>query len=571
MKKRINLYLAVFALILGFASCQKPPENLDDVKADVNPSPLVVEKGEVKATINLSFPEKFIPKKAVIELIPVLVYGDTEKELSSAKIQGEKAIDNFKTISYELGGNISIPVSFVFEDAMRISELMVKAKVTIGKKEYLVPAVKVADGIIATETLVNDKAASPVIGKDAFQRIIPESVKGDIHYLIQRANVRRSELKADDITKLKEYILAAQADEKKEFTGVEVSSYASPDGAEDLNERIAGNREKAAQNFMKRELKRAKVTQAADADFVKTKYTAEDWEGFKELLEASNIQDKELILRVLSMYSDPETREKEIKNLSSAFVELTDDILPQLRRSKMSVNVNLIGKSDEEIADLAASNPSELNVEELLYAATLTENSDEQIEVYKKVTSVYPKCWRGYNNMGVVYFMTREFDKAENAFAKADKVKEDVSYVQNNLGIIALVNGDVAKAKEYFGKSAGIGEALNYNLGVVAIHEGNYAAAVQNFGGCKCDNAILAKILTKDLKGAKATIDAVENPTCLTDYLSALVGAKSNSKDAVIAGLKSAVAKNDKLKAVAKTDIEFAAYFEDDAFKAIVE
>lgn len=571
MKKRINLYLAAFVLILGFASCEKPPENLDDVKADVNPSPLVVERGEVKATITLSFPEKFIPKKAVVELIPVLVYGDTEKELTSAKIQGEKAIDNFKVISSETGGSISIPVSFKFEEEMRISQLMVKAIVTMKGKEHAVPAYKVADGIIATETLVNDKASAPAIGADNFQRIIAESGTGDIHYLIQQANIRGSELRAEDIVALKEYIKAAVADEKKEFTGVEVSAYASPDGAEDLNTKVAGRRESSAATYIKRELKRAKVEQAADEAFVKTKYTPEDWDGFKELMQASDIQDKELILRVLSMYSDPETREKEIKNLSAAFKELAEDILPQLRRSKLSVNLNLIGKSDEEIASLADSNPSELNVEELLYAATLTDNAEKKIDIYKKVTSVYPKCWRGYNNLGSVYFKERKFEDAEKAFVKADKIKGDVAEVQNNLGAIALVNGDVAKAKEYFGKAAGIGDELNYNLGVVAIHEGNYSAAVKNFGGCKNDNAILAKILSKDLKGAKATIDAVENPTCLTHYLSALVSAKSNDKDGVMGGLKKAVDMNAKFKAVAKTDIEFASYFEDDAFKAIVE
>ncbi len=571
MKKRINLYLAAFVLILGFASCEKPPENLEDVKADVNPSPLVVVKGEVKATINLSFPEKFIPKKSVVELIPVLVYNGTEKELTSAKIQGDKAEDNFKVISSETGGSISIPISFKFEDEMRISDLMVKAVVTMKGKEYPVPAYKIADGIIATETLVNDKASAPAIGADNFVRIIPESATGDIHYLIQQAYVRGSEMNAEDITALKAYIKAAVADSTKEFTGVDVSAYASPDGAEDLNTRVAGGRENSAAAYIKRELKRAKVEELSNDDFVSTKSTPEDWEGFKELMEASDIQDKELILRVLSMYSDPETREKEIKNLSAAFKELADEILPQLRRAKLSVNLNLIGKTDAEIAKLADSNPSELNVEELLYSATLTEDADKKIELYKKVTSVYPKCWRGFNNLGSVYFSKGEFDLAEKAFVKADKIKGDVAEVQNNLGVIALVNGDVAKAKEYFGKAAGIGDELNYNLGVVAIHEGNYSAAVKNFGGCKNDNAILAKILAKDLKGAKATIDAVKEPTCLTNYLSAIVSAKSNDKDGVMSGLKKAVDMNPKFKEVAKTDIEFAAYFEEDAFKAIVE
>lgn len=571
MKKRINLYSALLAVVLVLASCSKPPENLNDVQYDVNPSPLVVKAGKINAQINLTFPAKFIPKKATIELIPVLAYEGGDVEGKSVKVQGEKVEDNNTTISYKNGGGIAIPVSFDFKKEYRLSELKVKAKIVIGSKEYTTPAIKVADGVIAIETLVMDEQSAPAMGVDKFQRIIPEASMADIHYLIQQANIRGSELSADDIKALKAFVKEAKSAENKEFAGVDISSYASPDGAQDLNEKVAKRREGSAESFIKRELKRAKVEELSKEGFVDSKYTPEDWEGFKDELDASSIQDKELILRVLSMYNDPETREKEIKNLSAAYKELAQDILPRLRRSKLTVNVNVIGKSDEEISELAASNPSELSVEELLYAATLVEENDAKLDIYKKVTSVYPKDWRGYNDIGYVYFKTWKFEDAEKAFAKAAEVDATAAEVQNNLGVIALVNNDVAKAKEYFGKAAGAGDVLTYNFGVVNIHEGNYASAVKNLGNCACNNAALAKILTEDYKGALATLNSVKNPICMTDYLKAIVGSKTNDKQLVLSSLKAGVAKNPKLKEMAASEISFSEYFEDAAFKAIVE
>lgn len=570
MKKRINLYSALLAVIMVLASCSKPPEDLTDVQHDVNPSPLVVKAGKVNAQINLTFPAKFIPKKAVVELIPVLTYEGGEVEGKAVTVQGEKVEDNFTTISYANGGGIAIPVSFDFKEDMRISDLNVKAKITIGTKEYTTPNYKVADGVSAIETLVIDEQAAAAITEDKFQRVVPDVANADIHYIIQQAYVRGSELREDDIKALKEFIAEAQGAENKEFAGVDISSYASPDGPEDLNEKLAQRREGAADKFIASTLKRAKVD-ASEEGFIDSKFTPEDWEGFKEELEASNVDDKDLILRVLSMYSDPEVREKEIKNLSAAHKELADDILPKLRRSKLAVNVNVIGKSDEEISELAANKPSELSVEELLYAATLVDGGEAKLDIYKKVTSVHPKCLRGYNNMGVEYFEMMKFDEAEKAFAKAADIKAGVPDVQNNLGAIALVNGDLAKAKEYFGKAAGAGEELTYNLGLVNLHEGNYAGAVKNLGNSATNNAALAKILTEDYRGALATLNSVENPICMTDYLKAIVGAKTNDKDLMLASLKDGVAKNADLKKLAKTELTFAEYFEDAEFKSIVE
>lgn len=560
----------VLITAFAFSSCMKPPKNLDDLKVNSDKSPVEVHNGKVEGVITVKVPEKFMHKKVVAELIPVLEYADGSVESTGVSVQGEKVEGNAKKISYD-GGTVTIPFSFDYEEAMRIAELKLKAKVTLGSDSWETPAIKVADGVVATATLACPRESAPALGADAFQRIIPESTVADIHFLIQTSYLQGKELRADDIKALKAYIKEVKETENKEFKNVEVSAYASPDGPEDLNTSLSKSRESKSASYLEKALKRAKVEEVSDEDFLQAFNTPEDWEGFKELMEASSIQDKELILRVLSMYNDPATREKEIKNLSAAYKEVAEEILPKLRRSKLTVNAELIGKSDEEIAELAASDASALNIEELLYAATLTEDLDKQLSIYKSATTVYPKEWRGYNDMGYVYFKQGKFDEAEAAFKKANDAKSGVAEVNNNMGIIALLNDDVAKAKEYFGKAAGAGDALDYNLGFVAIKEANYKGAVKKYGNCTCNNAALAKIMANDLKGASSALDANKAPNALTSYLKAVVAARQNNNDATLSNLKDALQANADLKAKAATDIEFAKLFDNDEFKGLVK
>ena len=530
----------------------------------VTPQVLEAVGGKVPATINGKFPEKYFNKKAVVEVTPVLKWNGGEAKGQPATFQGEKVEGNDQTISYKMGGSYTMKTSFDYVPEMAKSELYLEFKATIGKKVVTIPAVKVADGVISTSELVNNTLgnANPALGEDAFQRIIKEKHDANIMFLIQQANIRSSELKtAKEFNK--EVANVNEAANKK-ISNIEVSAYASPDGGVSLNTTLAENRESNTTKMLSKDLKKAKIDAPIDA-----KYTAQDWEGFQELVSKSNIQDKELILRVLSMYQDPAQREQEIKNISSVYKTLADEILPQLRRSRLTLNYEIIGKSDEEIAKLASSNPSELNVEELLYAATLTNDPAKQEAIYTQATKQFPNDYRAFNNLGKLAYQAGNVDKAESYFKKAASVNASPE-VNMNLGLISLIKGDKAAAETYFGKAAGTKE-LGESMGNLYIAQGQYERAVNSFGGSKTNSAALAQILAKDYNKAKNTLANVERPDAYTDYLMAVLGARTNNSSMVTSSLKSAVAKDPSLAKKAATDLEFAKYFTNADFMSIAK
>lgn len=447
---------------------------------------------------------------------------------------------------------------------MAKSELYLRFKATVGGKTIEIPAVKVADGVIATSAMVEKtlESANPALGDDAFQRIIKEKHEANIMFLIQQANVRASELKA-----AKEFgkeVRTVNDAANKRISNIEISAYASPDGGMDLNTGLAEKRQDNTASVVGRDLKKGKLDVAVD-----TRYTAEDWEGFQELVSKSNIQDKELILRVLSMYQDPEQREQEIKNISSVYKNLADEILPQLRRSRLTLNYEIIGKSDEEIAQLADTDAKQLTVEELLYAATLTKDPAKKEAIYTKATQIYPNDFRGFNNLGKLAYEAGNLEKAESYFKKAASIS-NAPEVNNNLGLIALAKGDKAASESYLGKAAGSKE-LNEALGNLYVAQGQYDRAVNAFGDTKTNSAALAQILAKDYNKAKNTLDAVENPDAYTDYLKAVLGARTNNSSMVTSSLKSAVAKDASLAKKAASDLEFAKYFTNADFVSIIK
>jgi tetratricopeptide (TPR) repeat protein len=530
----------------------------------VTPQVLEAVGGKVPATINGKFPEKYFNKKAVVEVTPVLKWNGGEAKGQPATFQGEKVEGNDQTISYKMGGSYTMKTSFDYVPEMAKSELYLEFKATIGKKVVTIPAVKVADGVISTSELVNNTLgnANPALGEDAFQRIIKEKHDANIMFLIQQANIRSSELKtAKEFNK--EVANVNEAANKK-ISNIEVSAYASPDGGVSLNTTLAENREGNTTKMLSKDLKKAKIDAPIDA-----KYTAQDWEGFQELVSKSNIQDKELILRVLSMYQDPAQREQEIKNISSVYKTLADEILPQLRRSRLTLNYEIIGKSDEEIAKLASSNPSELNVEELLYAATLTNDPAKQEAIYTQATKQFPNDYRAFNNLGKLAYQAGNVDKAESYFKKAASVNASPE-VNMNLGLISLIKGDKAAAETYFGKAAGTKE-LGESMGNLYIAQGQYERAVNSFGDSKTNSAALAQILAKDYNKAKNTLANVERPDAYTDYLMAVLGARTNNSSMVTSSLKSAVAKDPSLAKKAATDLEFAKYFTNADFMSIAK
>ena len=564
MTKKLYLPLLMAMVVALFSSCSKKMGPLSADYFTVTPQVLEAVGGKVPATINGKFPEKYFNKKAVVEVTPVLKWNGGEAKGQLATFQGEKVEGNDQSISYKMGGSYTMKTSFDYVPEMAKSELYLEFKATIGKKEVTIPAVKIADGVISTSELVNNTLgnANPALGEDAFQRIIKEKHDANIMFLIQQANIRSSELKtAKEFNK--EVANVNEAANKK-ISNIEVSAYASPDGGVSLNTTLAENRENNTTKMLNKDLKKAKIDAPIDA-----KYTAQDWEGFQELVSKSNIQDKELILRVIAMYQDPAQRESEIKNISAVYKELANTILPQLRRSRLTLNYEIIGKSDEEIAKLASSNPSELNIEELLYAATLTNDPAKQEAIYTQATKQFPNDYRAYNNLGKLAYQAGNIDKAESYFKKAANINASPE-VNMNLGLVSLMKGDKAAAEAYFGKAAGTKE-LGESMGNLYIAQGQYERAVNSFGDSKTNSAALAQILAKDYNKAKNTLANVERPDAYTDYLMAVLGARTNNSSMVTSSLKSAVAKDSSLAKKAATDLEFAKYFTNADFMNIVK
>lgn len=544
-------------------------EKATDVKYQVTPQ-VLEEHGDVVAVkVEATYPAKYFNKKATLNVTPVLKYAGGETAFTSKALQGESVQGNNQVVAYATGGNVSYSGSVPFKEDMMKSELVVRAQAEMKGKSLTFPDYKIADGVIATPKLVMVDP-KPVMMADNFKRIIPESALADIHYVINRADVRASELKNEDIIKLQEYILAANADPRMDLKGLEISAYASPDGALELNDKLAQKRQGTAGTYLEKELKKAKIDKIAESGFMSTKYTAEDWDGFKELMEKSDIQDKDLILRVLSMYSDPVVREKEIKNISQAFKIIADKILPQLRRSKLIANVDKIGYSDDELKSLLASNPDALNLEELLYGATLQSDLKNKLAAYQKAAEKFPGCIRAHNNVGYVYALMGDAANAKIALEKAKALKE-TEIVNNNLGVAALMNGEIDKAESLFTSSMAAGTAVNYNLGIIKVMKGDYDAAAKYFGNTDEFNTALVKYLKKDYDGALSILNRLEGDFAKKYYLKALVAAKQDKSELLFDSLRQAFAKDATLKSRAKVDVELAKFFENDVFKGLVQ
>jgi len=561
MKK--GLFLGLIAAVVMLASCNKTLQKPDEIT--VNPSPLVLKGGKVDAAITGTFPQKKFAKKGVLTVTPVLKYAGKEALGEPVTYVGEKAKENGKTVSYKNGGTYSQTCSFDYVPEMRVSELYLRFEAKVGKKVIEIPDVKIADGVVTTPELAEAKDNKTAGTPDKFQRVIQELTEADIKFLIQSAELRSSETKSESVKALQAAIKDAKDNEKKEINKIEVSGYASPDGGMDLNEKLAQNRQKAAANFLKKDLKKNKVANGVEANI-----TAEDWEGFQKAMENSNMQDKDLVLRVLSMYSDPEEREAQIKNLSSVYGTIAEEILPALRRSRLILTTDLIGKSDDEIREIAKNDPAQLSVEELLYAATLTNDKAEKKALYQKAAELY-NDYRAYNSLGQLYFEEGNIAEARRCYAKALDIQPNDPDVNYNAGVAALADNDLDKAEEYLGKAAGTKANLNAALGTLYTKKGDYAAAKKAYGETATNNAAVQQILDEDYAAAAKTLANVKEPNATTAYLKAVVGARTNDKAAVIENLKAAVAQDAKLKARAAQDIEFAKFAEDAEFQAIVK
>lgn len=552
--KKIQVLTLTACSMLALSSCSNKMVLTAD-NFEVVPNPLETQTGMVPSTINGSFPEKFMKKKAVVTVIPELRYAGQATQGQSATFQGEKVLGNNQTISYRLGGRYTMRSTVPYNEDMQKSELWMTFKAYKGKKEIQIPAVKVADGVIATselykKTLLSDGGCLAV---DSFQRVRAQKQEANIKFLVNQANLRKSELKNNSVTEFVEMLKKINADrEGFNLSNVEVQAYASPEGGFKFNDKLAGKRQDVSEKYVKDQLKKAKMKADIDAH-----YTAQDWDGFQRLVQASNLQDKDVILRVLSMYKDPEEREQQIRNMSAAFRELADGILPELRRSRLIINYETIGRSDDQIQEQYNADAAKLSADELLYFASLQDTQADQEKVYKKTAELYDKDYRAYNNLATIALSKGDKAAAASYLAKALALDTNSAESNANKGLMSLATGNMAEAEAAIAKGA-TSETTAYAQGVLSLAKGNYAQAQQLFGDKKTNSAALAQLLAKDYDAAAKTLDKVENADAITDYLHAIVAARRGNKFAASSYLKEALQKDPSLKAYADNDLELA-------------
>ena len=554
MRKNLIFTLSVCS-VLALSSCSK----MGALSADnftVTPNPLETKGGQVPATINGAFPEKYMKKNAVVTVIPELRYGNGQvAKGAGSTFQGEKVLGNDQMISYRLGGRYTMKTAFDFVPEMQKSDMYLTFSARRGNKKINIPAVKVAEGVIATSELYKQLLLSDggCIAPDSFQRVNARKQEANIKFLVNQANLRRSELKNNSVKEFVAMLKRINADrEKLNIRNVEVQAYASPEGGFSFNDKLAGKRQNTSEAYVKSQLKQTGVATGIDAH-----YTAQDWDGFQKLVQASNIQDKDVILRVLSMYKDPEQREQQIRNMSEAFRELADGILPELRRSRLTINYETIGRSDEQIKAQYATDATKLGVEEMLYYATLEDNMAKKEEIYKRTAEYYDKDYRALNNLATLAFKKGDEMEATRYLERALRVNPQAPEALANLGIMELVNGNVKEAETSIAKALGE-QNVNVAIGSLNLAKGNFAQAEKDFEDVNSNSAALAQLMNKNYAAAAATLDKVANPNALTDYLHAIVAARRGNKFAAESYLKEALKKDPSLKTYADNDLELS-------------
>jgi Flp pilus assembly protein TadD len=552
-----GVLVALAVLVTACGGLGKMNKYVENIKYTVDPNPLIVQGDSVAVSINGNFPGKYFYRKALVELTPTLTYTGGETPYKMVGFQGDKAVGNYTVIPYENGKSFSYTGKVAYTPAMaNQSELMVKILGKQGSKEMPFDAIKIADGVITTPYLMvsDDKV---LLTKDAFERVTQHTQDAVINYDVNSSSVRGGELKDADVKAMADFIKGFAKKGNINLKGLSIDAWASPEGELSLNENLADDRAKSAQGVAKAELGRAKAEAAKADGFYTLTARGEDWDGFKKAMQASSVADKDLVLRVLEMYPEGDKRESEIKNMAATYTELREKILPQLRRSEMRLNYEIVGKTDEQLTAMAKSMPDSLNVEELLFAATLTTDMNEQLRIYKEVERIYPNDHRGANNVGYIYMMQNKLDDAAAQFQKANSIKDNAQST-NNLGVVARLKGDRKKAAEHFAKATSAGAEVKYNMGLVNIQNGDYASANSNMAGMNTVNAALAKMLSGDNAGAQTILDkAADKDSATGRYLAAIIAARAGNADGVRNNLAQAVQKDATLREKAMKDLEF--------------
>ena len=555
--KNISVAMVALATIVACNPLNKMEKNAETATYQAAPNPLEMHGDSVSVVISGKIPVKYLAKKAAIKVTPVFeADGQVVKTLEPFILVGEESDQEGKKIKFEEGGSFSFDYTYAYEDGMERGVLKAKLEGLFKTKTKELGSFDIAEGTNITPKLVQSDEKA-ILGEDAFSRVVPFTENAEILYSIQSSNVKGSELRKEEIKSMLANIKANSKDTAIVFKGVTVEAYASPDGELSKNENLADNRAKSASNIVKRQLSRYRVKASKVDSFYTLTGKGEDWDGFKEKMQASDIEDKQLIIRVLEMYSDPAKREAEIKNLSETYTEVKNKVLPPLRRSQIALSMERVGRTDEQIQAQYAADPSVLNVEEVLYSATLTNDLDEKLAIYTKASELYTSDWRPVNNMGYIYLLQNKLGEAESNFNKANTI-ESTPVIMNNIGVIAHLKGDRAAAKAAYEKASGAGDEVNYNMGILDIQSGDYSSAVNNMSSFTTLNLALAQILNGDNDAALSTIDGSEDATTAEAYyLKAIVGARTANDKLMMENLKLAISKDNSLKAKALKDVEF--------------
>mgnify|MGYP003315741359 FL=1 len=553
MIKKLFLTACSVVMLAVMASCGK----LDPLTADnfvCNPNPLVEQGGMVNATVTVTYPEKYFNKKATLTITPVMEYAAGETKGTPVTFQGEKVSGNDQEVSYKYGGTATFRCGFLYKDEMANSRLRLDFLADVKGKMITLPSVYIADGVIATESLASATSNTPAYAKDNFVKDTFDKYIATMIYQYQSTNLRATESeKKQEVKDMQDAITATKDQERRQFEGLDMVSTASPEGKYSLNEKLAAGREKSSAAYLQKFLKKAKMQGQITPEQI-----AEDWDGFKQLVENSNLQDKQLVLNVLGRISDPEAREQEIRNLSAAYKELADEILPQLRYSKVTATVRNIGHTDEEIADLWKSDKEVLTIEELLYLANKSNAADME-SIYKFAEKKFASDYRAANDRAALYYKQGKADEAEQIWKSILSKDANNAQANMNMGLVAMNAADWQAAQTYLGKA---GECVEYGeaMGTLLTNKGQYAQAISSFGDAKTNNAAVAQICAGNYSAAKAVLDAVANKDAMTYYLAAIVGARTNNSGDVTSNLTKAISMNSDLKNKALNDLEFAKF-----------
>lgn len=571
-KSKLNiLSLAVLAMF-GLASCtglNKMAKKEAMVQYTVTPNPVEMHGDSVAVSITINYPAKYFGKKVVLNVQPQL--GD--HKFKQVTLLGEKAEGTGTKIKYKTGGSYTYTDKQAYTPDMLDADLVVTATGNVKSKSKDMPSRVIGHGTIITPYLMKNDD-KPIIGKDKFEKTTPMAITGQTNFVISSTTyVPKKGMNDEGMKPVNDFTKANANNPNMEIKNITISSYASPDGETSSNAHLAEDRfERSKKDMMARSKEKKTAFPAGqNAANYQKQTVAEDWPGFQTAVAASNIKDKDLILRVLNQYTDDAQREREIKNMSQTYEELKKDILPGLRRSVYTVNAIKHNRTDEQILALARTTPDSLSVEEILYAATLTNDMNEKLTFYKSSERMYAGDWRTSNNIGCIYLQQNKLSDAKAQFDKAAKLSPNNPVIMNNQAICMRWSGDRKGARELLAKSKAAGPEVSYNMGLVNTQDGKYSDAVSEFGSTKTFNAALAKVLNGDLDGAASTIDAsTEKEDASSYYLKAIIGARKGNKDMMINNLRTATQKDPSLKAKAKTDVEFLKYREDSDFKGIV-